>query len=381
MRHTVLILALLLLCGCATSAAMPPQSTSGTTTSTIPVIATTETTSPPDPIMSLLDSLSDEEKVGQLFLARCPDDTALEDINTYHLGGYILFSKDFANQTPESITYTISSYQNASAIPMLIAVDEEGGSVCRVSANSQFRSSRFSSLRKLYTSGGLDRIAEQETEKCRLLSDLGINVNMAPVCDISTDSSAFMYKRSIGQDAVTTAQCISQITQLMKTYNIGSVLKHFPGYGNNKDTHTEIVNDGRSLSQLEQNDLLPFQAGIDAGCNAILMSHTIVTAIDDSFPASLSADVISYLRNTLQFDGVIVTDDLAMKAITKRYSIGEAAVMAILAGNDLLCSSDYQEQYTAVLDAVKSGIISQNQLNAAVYRVLQWKFDLQLLES
>lgn len=380
MQRAALILALLFLCGCSGLPTAPVQTVSTVPAETVAIIATAESTSPPDPVMTLLDSLSVEEKVGQLFLARCPEEGALEDIKKYHLGGYILFSRDFDNETPKSIIRTISSYQKAASLPMLIAVDEEGGGVCRVSANPQFRSSRFSSLRKLYSSGGLERILEEETEKCQLLTTLGINVNMAPVCDITTDPNAFMYKRSLGQDAETTAQCISLITQQMKTGKIGSVLKHFPGYGNNKDTHTGIVKDVRSLSQLEQRDLLPFQAGINTGCDAILISHTIVAAIDESLPASLSGSVISYLRNTMQFNGVIVTDDLAMKAITKIYPVGEAAVMAVLAGNDLLCSSDYQQQYAAILDAVNIGRISKAQLDSAVYRVLQWKFALELLE-
>lgn len=142
-----------------------------------------------------------------------------------------------------------------------------------------------------------------------------------------------------------------------------------------------IAVDSRPMSQLEEYDLIPFAAGIQAGCGAILVSHTIVAALDEDFPASLSPAVHRYLRREMGFEGVILTDDLVMEAITDQYGAGEAAVLAVLAGNDLLCSTDYPVQYEAVLAAVKEGRIDAELLNAAVRRVLQWKQDLGLLEA
>ena len=379
MKRIALLLSIILLCGCSYSAPAVTTTFQIETGAAQAVVATTQETSPIDPIAEIISAMTIEEKVGQLFLARCPEETALNDIETYHLGGYILFSRDFEGQRRETIANTIATYQNISQIPMLIAVDEEGGSVCRVSANPEFRSSRFSSLRKLYSRGGLDAILEEEKEKCQLLLSLGINVNMAPVCDIATSPSAFMYKRSLGQDPQTTAHCIQGIVELMQDQNIGNVLKHFPGYGNNNDTHTDIVIDNRTLEHLNENDLIPFYAGIRAGCDAILISHNIISALDDQLPASLSPTVISYLRDTLEFNGVVITDDLVMQAITKRYGADEAAVMAVLAGNDMLCATEYQIQYRAVLSAVKSGRISMEKLDASVYRILKWKTALAIL--
>lgn len=180
-----------------------------------------------------------EEKVGQLFLATCPDSSGIEDIQSYHLGGYILFQKDFENQSSQSISLLIDAFQAASPIPMLIAVDEEGGTVCRVSSNPALASTRF--------------------------------------------------------------------------------------------------------------------------------------------PSPLSPNVHRYLRETMAFDGVIVTDDLIMGAITSQYGCGEAAVLAVLAGNDLLCSTAYREQYQAVLDAVKSGRIAPEDLDRSVSRILHRKQALGLL--
>lgn len=333
----------------------------------------------PSSVESLLQAMTLEEKVGQLFLARCPDIRAVEDIQAYHLGGYILFGRDFQGQTPQTVAKTISQYQAASAIPMLIAVDEEGGTVTRVSSYKAFRSSRFPSPRNLYRQGGLSLLLSTEAEKCQLLRSLGIQVNMAPVCDITTDSRAFMYSRSLGLSAQDTATAIAEIVQTMNTHQVGSVLKHFPGYGNNTDTHVGIAVDNRSLKELENRDLLPFAAGIQSGCGAILMSHTIVTALDSDFPVSLSLPAHRYIRQTMGFDGVIVTDDLVMGAITKQYGAEEAAVLAVLAGNDLLCSSEYAIQYRAVLEAFQSGRIPSVILDSAVRRVLQWKHTLGFL--
>ena len=321
-----------------------------------------------------------EEKVGQLFLARCPTTAAaVTDVQTYHLGGYILFGRDFKNSTPSKVTATIAGYQSAADVPLLIAVDEEGGTVTRVSYYSQYRKSKFLSPRDLYNQGGLNLIIKTEKEKCSLLTSLGINVNMAPVCDITTDSTSFMYKRSLGQSPAETARFIQSVVDVMADYDVGGVLKHFPGYGNNTDTHVGIAVDNRTLDELEAVDLVPFAAGIEAGCGAILVSHTFVNCMDTTYPASLSPAVHQYLRREMGFDGVIVTDDLVMQAITNLYGAGESAVLAVLAGNDLLCSSEYKVQYKAVLNAVRSGRISTTLLDNAARRVLRWKQQLGLL--
>lgn len=385
------ILFAVFLCGCShipVSETVVPSETVAITTPettvsvfTEPEPAEPEPTETLSPAEQLLERLSLEEKVGQLFLARCPDIQAVEDVQTYHLGGYVLFGRDFENRSPEQVQQTLESYQKAAAVPLLIAVDEEGGDVTRVSCYSQFRSSKFSSPRYLFQQGGMDLIRQTEEEKCQLLKSLGINVNLAPVCDITTDSGSFMYRRSLGQSPELTGQFVAETVGIMSQYGIGSALKHFPGYGNNVDTHTGVAVDERSLSQLEGCDLVPFAGGIEAGCGAIMVSHTVVGCFDAEHPASLSYEVHRYLREDMGFDGVIVTDDLVMEAITDKYGAEDAAVLAVLAGNDLLCSTQYQVQYGAVLEAVKSERISEEQLNRSVLRILQWKADIGLLEE
>ena len=381
MKATLLCLILLiLLSGCGQAqpaeASIPPATQPVTEP---PTEETPPATEAPDPLEALLAMMPTEYKVGQLFLARCPVGTALEDIKTYHLGGYVLFGRDFHNQTPESLEKALGQYQLASSIPLLIAVDEEGGTVTRVSSNPAFRESVFPSPRSLYDSGGMEAVLEAEAEKAALLKSLGINVNLGPVCDITTDPGAFLYSRSLGQTPEITGEFIGKTAEIYRNAQLGAVLKHFPGYGNNPDTHTGIAVDKRTLEELEARDLVPFQAGMDAGCGAIMLSHNIVTALDPDFPASLSPEVHKYLRETMGFDGVLVTDDLAMGAITQTYGAGEAAVLAVLAGNDLLCSTEYAVQYQAVLAAVEENRISTEVLDAAVMRVLRWKQALGLL--
>lgn len=373
----------LLFCGCAaTGSDLPTQPTApaySETAAPTTIPTTVPVTESEDPLHLLLAAMTLEEKVGQLFLARCPEAGAPEDISSYHLGGFLLFGRDFEDETPDSVRRKIVNYQRHAPIPLLIAVDEEGGTVCRVSRYEAFRGSPFPSPRESYAAGGMERVLATEQEKSAFLADLGINVNIGPVCDISTDPGAFMYKRSLGESPEETGRFVCATVQVMKTYNIGSVLKHFPGYGNNDDTHIGIVRDDRTLEELEQTDLVPFSAGIEAGCDAVLVSHNVITALDESMPASLSPAVHDYLRNTMNFDGVIVTDDLVMEAITDAYGPEEAAILAVLAGNDLLCSSEYQIQYPAVLEAVQSGRISTAQLEESVLRVLAWKQELGLI--
>ena len=330
---------------------------------------------------SVMDKLSFKEKVGQLFLARCRKETAAEDTAQYHLGGLVLFDRDTEDETPESLRQTLERYQEAATIPLLIAVDEEGGSVVRISDKPAFRDAPFSSPRSLYEGGGMEALRTAETEKDALLSDLGINVNLAPVCDITTDPAAFLYDRSLGQSPELTCQWVQIAVEEGQTYGIGCVLKHFPGYGNNADTHVGIAIENRSLEELEAQDLLPFAAGMEAGCGAVMMSHIQVTALDAEYPASLSPAVHRYVRETMGYNGVLVTDDLVMDAISVPYGVGEAAVLAVLAGNDLLISSDFPEQYAAVLEAIREGRISEEQIDNAVRRILLWKQSLGLLSG
>lgn len=338
---------------------------------------------PEDPVETLLTSMTLEEKVGQLFFVRCPADSAVEDVSAYHLGGYILFGRDTQDKTANDLIQTIRSYQDAAAIPMLIGVDEEGGTVVRVSSNPHLRSSKFQSPQKLYAKGGMDAVIADAHEKDVLLRALGINVNLSPVADVSTSSGDFINARAFGQDAAATADYTAAVTAQMTADGMGSVLKHFPGYGNNVDTHTGIAVDQRPMETFEASDFLPFESGIAAGggLTAVLVSHNITTCVDDTLPASLSPAVHEILRDKLGFDGVVMTDDLAMDAVAAYAQDGAAAVMALEAGNDLVLTTDYRTQIPKVIEAVEGGTLDKAVIDTACRRVLTWKIALGLIKE
>ena len=330
--------------------------------------------------VKVLDEMTLDEKIGQMFLVRYPgNETAANDAKEYNLGGYVLFAKDFENETPDSISDKISDCIQEAEIPLIMAVDEEGGLVNRVSKFKAYRDEPFKSPQALYKEGGFELIQSDTIEKCSLLKAIGINVNLAPVCDVSEDSTAFIYDRTFGGNAEETSEYVKTVVTTMKENNVGSALKHFPGYGNNGDTHTAIITDTRDKSEFETKDFLPFKAGIAAGANMVLVAHNIVNSMDSEYPASLSPEVHRILREELGFDGVIVTDELSMDAITKYTDGKSAAVQAVKAGNDLLCCTDYKEQIAAVAEAVKNGEISEDAINQSVKRILKMKFELGIM--
>ncbi len=322
-----------------------------------------------------LVSMTLEEKVGQLFWARVPSSHQLEDLQSYHFGGYLLFGRDFQGQTLEDMKALTDRYQVASKIPLLIGSDEEGGTVTRISS---ILDTPFQAPMTLYHQGGMEAIRSDTRQKAELLKSVGINAGLFPVADLASNPSAFIYDRTIGQDAQTTASYVEEVVEELGKTKVGSTLKHFPGYGDNGDSHTAIIQDNRSLYELRQADFLPFQAGIDAGADSVLVSHNILTKID-TVPSSISPKINEILRKELNFKGVIMTDDLDMAGLADFVNQDEAAFQVILAGNDLILGSSYQTQIPYLLKKVSSGELTEDRIDKSVRRILSWKYDLGLL--
>ena len=322
-----------------------------------------------------LATMTLEEKVGQLFWARVPSNHQIEDLQSYHLSGYILFGRDFEGQSIEDIKALTKSYQAAAKIPLLIGSDEEGGTVTRISSILE---TPFQSPMALYRQGGMEAVLSDTKEKAELLKSVGINAGLFPVADLARNQSAFIYDRTIGQDASTTASYVQQVVEELKQSKVGSTLKHFPGYGDNGDSHTAIIQDKRSLDELRQADFLPFQAGIDAGADSVLVSHNILSKID-TVPSSISPKITELLRKELHFKGVIMTDDFDMAGIADFVSQEEAAFQVIVAGNDLILGSSYQTQIPYLLKKISSGELTEERIDESVRRILTWKYDLGLL--
>ena len=342
-----------------------------------------------DPVALLIETelsaMTTEQKVGQLFMVRNNGKGKLFDtVSQTCAGGAILFADDFKGKTADEVRDMIAEIQSCSDGKMIMAVDEEGGNVVRVSSNSKLRSSRFLSPQRLYKKGGFELIVSDTQEKCELLSSLGLNMNMAPVADVCTSSSGFMYKRSFGKGAEETAEYVSKVVGTMKDTPVASCVKHFPGYGNSKsDTHKGLDVNKKTLFELKETDFVPFEAAIDQGVDGIMLTHTVIECVDPDHPASLSSDVVDIIRTDLGFEGVLITDGLEMGAINQ-YSGGDSGmvcVMAVLAGVDILCApKNPVDDYNAVLEAVNNGEISQEHLEESVRRILKLKIRLGLYE-
>lgn len=330
-------------------------------------------------IDAIVESMTLEEKVGQMFFIK-NDGRFREDVlENYPVGGIILFDGDFRGKSVQNLKDYLAAFQENSIYPLLMGVDEEGGTVIRVSRYSTFADSPFRSPKAVYAAGGYDAVMEDAIEKSELLLSYGINVNFAPVCDVTGNTGDFMYARSFSGDADEASEYTRLVVSVMNDAGMGSVLKHFPGYGNNGDTHKRIVRDTRAYEVFETQDFKPFIAGIDAGAQCILVSHNIVECMDAEQPASLSYPVHDILRNELGFGGVIITDDLMMSGVSNYMSAEESAVRAVLAGNDMILSTYYEVQYQAVIDAVEDGTITEERIEHSVRRILRWKYYLGIM--
>ncbi len=317
-----------------------------------------------------LKKLSLEEKIGQIFLVRVPENNKISDLKKYQFGGYLLFARDFTGKTKDEVIKMVDEFQENANIPLLIATDEEGGKVSRLSSNTNLVSSPFKSSSELYKEGGMDLIKKDTINKSETLEELGINLNLAPVVDVSTDPNSYMYERTIKENTSITSTYAKTVIEASKGSKVSYTLKHFPGYGDNADTHKTSATDNRTYSKIMEDDIPPFRAGIKAGAEAVLVSHTIVPAMDKDNPSSLSATTHNVLRNELGFTGIIITDDLAMGAV----NVDNAVVKAIKAGNDLLIVTDYESSIKEVKDAIEDGTLSKEAVDKMAFRIIAWKY-------
>ena len=323
----------------------------------------------------IMEKLTLEQRIGQLFFPRFDNKTKESDITTKFPGGFVLFGVDF-NETENVVINNIEYIQNLSQktikLPLGLAVDEEGGSVYRVSQYHR-KNGKFPSPHNIYNESGLEGILAIDQEKRDLLRKFKVNVNLAPVADMSDDPKDFIYKRTLGYSLNETMTYIEKDVEGYVKDNFTCCAKHFPGYGNNVDTHGEIAIDNRTYENFLERDLKPFQSGIKSNIPMILVSHNIVLCKDKDYPASLSKIWHDILRNDLNYSGLIITDDLIMDAIRK-YSGGMSpAILAVNAGNDIILTSQFYEHLDATIEAVKNDTIPMEVINKACKRILAWK--------
>ena len=331
----------------------------------------------------ILSSMTLEEKVAQMFMVYMPNKKATAIQKKYQFGGYLLFANNFKNNSYKKKQSQIKAYQKASKLNMLIAVDEEGGTVNRVSIYKQYRKSPFLSPQKLNKKGGLPNIRKDTKSKAKLLLDLGINTNLAPVADTPYSKRDYIYYRTFSTSSKKNSKYIKTVIKEMGKNNLVSTLKHFPGYGNNTNTHTGMSVDKRSWESFEERDLKPFKAGVDAGVPFLMVSHNVIDDFDKGVPASLSKKLHNYIRNDMNYDGIILCDGLGMSGVRDYVGgdKGEVAVRAVMAGNDMLCATDVGVQLRAIVKAVNDGRIEFSQIEDSVTRIIMTKINYGLIEK
>lgn len=297
--------------------------------------------------------------------------TALEK---YPVGGLIYFDKNI--KSSEQIAEMIRNSQAYSKYPLFIGVDEEGGSVNRVAKAGLAQVQ--SSAAQIGATGDPENAYATGAEIGTYLSELGFNINFAPVADLSNVDGSVMKERSYGKDALQVAPYVTAMMNGLQENGITACLKHFPGIGSTTaDTHKGLAAVTRTAEELRSQELEVFKAGIEAGAQMIMVGHVTVPALDeDDNPASLSKAMITdVLRGELEYEGVVITDALNMSAISEYYSSEQAAIMALKAGCDMiLMPENFLQAYAGVMTAVADGTISEQRVNDSLKRIYRIKY-------
>ncbi len=298
-----------------------------------------------------------------------------EALNQYPVGGLIYFGQNILDE--EQIKEMLSNTKSMSRYRIFLAVDEEGGSVSRV-ANSGVDVTQVEAMATIGEGGDPAKAQESGAAIGSYLKELGFNLDFAPVADVVPEGgNSVLGDRSFGSDPAAVGDMVSNFVGGLESTGVSSCLKHFPGLGEaTEDTHETWTEITKTLDEMRASDFVPFQAGIDAGADFVMVSHVAASAVDQNgLPSSLSEKIITdVLRNELGFEGVIITDALNMKAITEYYPPEEAAVMAIEAGADmLLMPEDFTKAYEALLAAVQDGRISEERINDSLRRIYRVK--------
>ena len=343
-----------------------------------------------DKVQKMIDEMSVEEKVGQMFIVRADtleedvavdigvswvDDDMKKTLSDYHVGGVIYFANNCYD--PDQLLSLSEDLQASSDIPLFIGIDEEGGSVARIANNPEFGVEGYDSMLSIGNTGNTDNAEAVGETIGAYLSEYGINLDFAPVADIFTNpSNTVIGNRSFGTDAETVSSMVSACIDGFHSQDIMTCLKHYPGHGDTSgDTHTGYVQVTKTWDELLEEELVPFIDNIDK-TDMIMAAHlTLPNVTSDGLPASLSKELLTdKLRGELGYDGVIITDSLLMGAVANNYSSAESAVKVVNAGADIiLMPYSLSSAYNAVVKAVNDGSISEERINESVTRILSLK--------
>ena len=342
-----------------------------------------------DAVEAKLTEMTLREKVGQLFWVR-PEaldfslnpekkkltQTMRQNLEQYPVGGIVVFKGNI--QDENQLSSLIADFQSASKIPMIVAVDEEGGSVARLANHEAFSLPKYKSARDIGATADPEQARQMGQTIGSYLRAYGFNLDFAPVADVdSNPANPVIGRRAYSTDAQQAAQMVTAAVEGFHDAGMLCTVKHFPGHGDTgQDSHYGTATSYKTWEEMKATEMLPFEAGIAAGVDVVMTAHiTTPNATTDGLPASLSYTMITErLRGELGFQGVIVTDALGMNAIKNYFAPAESAVAALCAGVDvLLMPSDLRAAFDGVIRAVEDGTLSEERLNESVRRILTLK--------
>lgn len=351
---------------------------------------------------SILKSMTLREKVGQLFVIR-PDqlETSLtpeqihdprkygvkslspvmrKTMKDYPAGGFVLFAKNM--DSPIQLMRYNGALIKASKIYPIMAIDEEGGRISRIANHNAFTVRKYPSVEAMGKSG---HVKDAASYIASYIKRYGFNLDFAPVADINTNPENIVIgDRAFGSDTEYVSRLAGEYLDGLHEQGVMGCLKHFPGHGDTKgDTHEDYVSVSKTWDELLRAEIVPYIDNLSKA-DTIMTAHITMKGVtDDGLPASLSREVVTLkLRDELGYEGVIITDAFNMGAIQKNYSSSEAAILALEAGNDIiLMPYDYREAFDGVLEAVRSGRISETRLNESVMRILTLKQKMQVKDK
>jgi beta-N-acetylhexosaminidase len=352
----------------------------------LPPVLRGETDPVEQAITAIIGSLSLEDRVGQMLMPALPGGTPDEltaFVRDVAPGGIILFGPDI--RSADQVRTLVEDLQRVSAIPLIVATDQEGGVVRRVVPSADMPATPIPAASVVGRTGDADLAYDLGRVVGSELRSLGITMNFAPVADVRTNpNNPVTGSRAYGSDPDLVGEMVEATVRGLQSVNVSAVVKHFPGHGDTvQDSHESAARIPHDLVRLQAVELVPFARGIAAGADGVMIGHITVPAVSGAnVPATLDAVIVrGILRERMEFDGVIVTDSLTMGGLTRYYDERSIVVQAVLAGADILLQPARPgDALGFILDAVADGTLSEGRINESVRRILRLKFRRELLE-